>query len=58
MRIHQKYRADRERNLIANRVVHQRAAATVGNVIELHPQLIPELDHREVTQAARSDRAV
>src|SRR5207302_5636396 len=58
VRAYQEHRSDRERNLIADRIVHQRAAATIRNVIELDSQLITELRHRQVTQASRSDRPV
>ena len=55
---HQKHRSDGKRNLIADRIVHQRAAAAIGDVVELDSQLIAELRHRQVAEASRSDRPI
>jgi hypothetical protein len=43
---------------IADRIVHQRSATTIRDMVEFDAELIAELDHRQMAGAARADRPV
>ena len=44
--------------MIADRIVHQRAPAAIGHVVEFDAQLIAKLRHRQMAKAAGADRPI